>query len=88
MAVIAISLDKNMTQEQLKSYLKRRGIGEFAAYMDARDHIQYRIKMRGLPTTYLLNPKGEVMHVFEGDANWFSPHAIDFFESLLSQDKG
>ncbi len=83
--VIAISMDTNISQIDLKSFLIKRGIGEFASYMDERGEVQKNIRIRGLPTTYLLNPAGEVMHVFEGDANWFSPNAITFFEALLQE---
>ncbi len=84
--VIAISVDTQVSHDQLKAFLYDRKIGQFAAYMDDNMEIQARIKTRGLPTTYLLDPQGKVIHIFEGDADWFSPHATDFFTSLLNKE--
>jgi thiol-disulfide isomerase/thioredoxin len=83
--VIAISLDTTFNQEQVKNFLQHRGIGEFAAYMDQPGDIQRNLAIRGIPTSLLLNPQGEVTHIFEGDARWTSAPAIGFFEELLAQ---
>ena len=82
--VIAISLDRNKSMDQIKEFLKNRGIGNFAVYMDLDREVENNIFMRGIPTTYLLGPKGNIRYIFEGDANWDSPDSINFFERLLS----
>ena len=82
--VMAISIDTMRSQDQIKSFLDNRNIGDFAAYHDHESEIQRNIKMRGIPTTLLLNPNGEVIYVFEGDADWNSAPAIRFFKKLLN----
>ncbi|MCI5060349.1 MAG: TlpA family protein disulfide reductase [Alphaproteobacteria bacterium] len=82
--IVAISLDKNKSMDQIKEFLKNRGIGNFAAYMDLDREVENNIFMRGIPTTYLLGPEGNIRYIFEGDANWDSPASISFFEELLS----
>lgn len=85
--VIAVSVDTLKTQEQIKDFLYSRDIGEFAAYWDAKDEVEKNVPMRGIPTTYLLDPEGNILHIFEGDANWASPAAYAFFKELLNQPK-
>lgn len=81
--VIAVSIDTMRSPEDVKAFLYNRNIGEFAAYMDYESNVQKGIYMRGIPTSYLLDPKGNVLHIFEGDANWASPVASDFFTNLI-----
>lgn len=83
--VIAISLDQGRTHEEIKQYLYNRNIGEFAGFFDHKTDVQRNITMRGIPTTYLLDPKGHVLYVFEGDANWNSSESRAFFTALLNQ---
>ena len=84
--VIAISLDTARNQSEIKEFLKNRAIGEFAAYHDDVGEVQKSTFMRGIPTSYLLSPKGEVLYIFEGDANWSSSPSVDFFENLINSD--
>jgi len=82
--VIAISLDTMRNQTQIKTFLANRNIGDFAAYFDDESLIQRNIKMRGIPTSLLLDKDGNILYVFEGDAQWNSPSAVSFFENLLN----
>jgi len=84
--VIAVSMDTRRDQEQIKAFLFNRNIGDFAAYFDDAGEVHSAISMRGLPTTYLLGPKGNILYIFEGDASWDSPAAVEFFQSVLDQN--
>jgi len=84
--VIAISLDTARNQSDIKEFLKNRAIGEFAAYLDDVGEVKKSTFMRGIPTSYLLSPKGEVLYIFEGDANWNASSSIGFFENLINSD--
>ncbi|HPF78947.1 MAG TPA: TlpA disulfide reductase family protein [Alphaproteobacteria bacterium] len=81
--VIAISLDQGRSHDEIKEYLYNRNLGEFAAYFDSDTQVQKTIPMRGIPTTYMLDKRGNVLHVFEGDADWDSPESIAFFNKFL-----
>ncbi|HPD82801.1 MAG: TlpA disulfide reductase family protein [Alphaproteobacteria bacterium] len=85
--IIAVSLDLERPQDDIKQFLKNRGIGEFAAYLDHQQAIQKNIYMRGIPTSYLIDPKGNIAYIFEGDAHWDSVVSVNFFENLLNQEK-
>lgn len=82
--VIAISVDINLNQQQILSFIESRGIGEFAGYWDNRGEVQKNIPMRGIPTTKLLDKKGNVLRIFEGEARWDSPASYEFFDALLN----
>lgn len=83
--IIAVSLDTMRSHNDVKAFLYNRGIDQFAAYFDEMQQVQKNIFMRGIPTSFLLNPMGEVIYVFEGDAPWDIPSAINFFETLISE---
>ena len=84
--VIAISLDTQRDHEQIQEFLLNRGIGDFASHLDHKNDIQRTIRMRGIPTSFLLDAKGNLLYIFEGDADWVSPPAISFFNELLGQN--
>jgi len=81
--VIAISVDMNATPEKLNSFLKKRMIGDFAAYMDTDRALQRSVPMRGLPVTFFVDPNGNILHIYEGELNWSSPPMIDYFYNFL-----
>ncbi len=81
--VIGISLDTMRSHDDVKLFLENRNIDEFAAYFDINQEIQSKIFMRGIPTSILLDRQGNILHIFEGDAQWNAPSAIEFFENLL-----
>lgn len=82
--VISVSIDQGRSHENIKEFLYYRNIDDFAAYFDNKMEIQSRITMRGIPTTYLLDPEGNVTHIFEGDASWHSPSGLAFFKEILA----
>lgn len=43
-------------------------------------------KPRGLPTSFLINPNGEVKYQAIGGRDWVSPDYIDFLKKLLKAD--
>ena len=82
---VAISLDKQRNHDQVKRFAYNRNIDDFVTYYDHNNEVQRKVRMRGIPTTYLLNPDGKILYIFEGDAQWDSPQAIKFFSTLLKQ---
>ncbi len=45
-------------------------------------------KPRGLPTTFLINPKGEVKYQAIGGREWGEPTYVNFLKKLLSSTSG
>lgn len=82
--VISISLDKQRDHDQIKKFLEYRGIDSFAAHFDHSGMMERQLRLRGIPTSYLLDPKGNILTIFEGDADWDSPPARQYFGKVLS----
>lgn len=51
--------------------------------MDVDGQVTEAWKPRGLPTTFLINPKGEVKYQAIGGREWDSPEYIEFLKKLM-----
>lgn len=83
--VVAVSIDQNADRDVLKTFLKSRGISDFALYHDTQGDVQSKIALPGIPVTYLLSPEGQIAYLFEGGANWMDTETRDFFRRILEK---
>jgi len=58
---------------------------ELNSLMDADGQVTEVWKPRGLPTTFLINPKGEIKYQAIGGREWEKPEYINFLKQLLKQ---
>lgn len=80
--VIAVSMDINRSQAEIKAFLARHKTGDFASYMDNKLSLSLALKTQGLPMTYLINPDGKIVAEYRGAADWTDPkvvQALSFF---------
>lgn len=82
--IVAISLDRQMTAAKLRDFIADKGFGPIAAHYDAEGRIMRELKLRGLPTSYILAPNGKAIAVFEGDTDWTDADSDAFIASLLA----
>lgn len=68
-AVIPISVEVGKS-EQVKNYYRQHGLLNLPLYLLDDKADMLRLKILGLPTTILLNPKGEIVWRIAGDLNW------------------
>ena len=54
--------------------------------MDADGQITEVWKPRGLPTTFLINPKGEIKYQAIGGREWDNPVYIQFIRTLIASE--
>lgn len=85
--VIAISLDPVTEPENIAAFMKTNNIDMIAGYWDHKRDIRKNLPARGLPTTLIVNSKAEILYKFEGEGDWASPAAYDFFNALLTVKK-
>ena len=85
--VIAISLDFFTDIEPVKSFLNKRGVNDFAAYLDHTQSFQADLTITGLPTTYIIGPDRRVYYEFQGDSDWNAPEFHTFFDALLNENQ-
>lgn len=83
--VVAISLDRKMDGKKLRTFLSRKNFGPIAAYYGDGKRAMDLFAMRGLPTTYILEPGGRAIGSIAGDIDWTGEEATAFIESLIQR---
>ena len=87
MNVIAVALEPTTTPAKITRFLETREVGNFAGYIDDADLIGKSLKLRGIPTSFLIGSDGLILYRFEGDADWASDEAKAFFDVFLLQKR-
>ena len=73
--VIALSVD-GRGADDVSPFLKRLGIGALPVYLDSAGRIVEALQVReGLPWTFVIDHRGQVMGYLKGAADWTSPEA-------------
>jgi len=55
--------------------------------MDVDGQVTEAWKPRGLPTTFLINPQGEVKYQAIGGREWNKPEYVNFLKQLINTAK-
>jgi thiol-disulfide isomerase/thioredoxin len=82
--VLLISIDKSGRQTY-EPFLKNLNLRGLESASDPRSKLMRSLKLTGIPTTLLLDPKGRIVGKLIGDANWSSQSAkklIDYYTTL------
>jgi len=87
LTVIGIAVEPQKTHAEVKDFLKKRELDDFAAYMDDGGRMAGALRAVGLPTSFLIGSKGEILYVFEGEADWASPATKEFFDVFVLQNR-
>ncbi len=58
---------------------------EFPLLMDHDSSVISRWPVRGLPTTFIIDPKGHIAYRAIGGRDWDSPELLDKVRALLKQ---
>ena len=83
--VVAISLDKDANKA--REWLDTNGIRHLSFYNDQTMKLHEDFGAAGLPTSYLIDPKGRLIGYLEGDAAWDADDAealINFLKETRS----
>jgi len=76
-----MAIDIREDAATVKKFMKKNSIN-FPVYIDRTGEIAMRYSVRGIPTTYIINPEGEVVGVAIGPREWASKSSIRLMESL------
>jgi thiol-disulfide isomerase/thioredoxin len=83
--VIAIAMDDDLKEEQLTAFLKRKKIaGLVPQYWDEGGNIYKSFMFEGYPTTWIVDPYGRKVAIYEGDKDWMSEDTLAFVDSVLN----
>jgi thiol-disulfide isomerase/thioredoxin len=70
--VVAINEDRDGAA-RAKPFLEKLGTSHLALYVDSKMAMMRAFKVRGLPTSYLLDREGRIVGKLEGIAEWDTP---------------
>lgn len=80
--VIAVSGDHQFKINDVVKFLSDNNWTHLKPYLDSDNDFQRVPEARGLPTTVVINPDGFEIARFEGDADWASPEALEYFQRM------
>ena len=81
-AVIAVSIDRQKTTNEIAEFLVQHDIGPFALYHDKDKRLTRAYHFTGYPTTLLIDPDGNVVYEFQGDADWMNGFLLTFLNDV------
>ena len=81
--VLTISIDKKNIRDQL-SFLFNNGASDLSHFFDKDMKIFKALKLKGIPTTVLVNKQGLVVSKHEGILKWGETKVVDKVIKLLN----
>jgi len=85
-AVIAISEDRGGSKK-VEPFIDKLGLKSVKIYLDPKSVIERAFKVRGLPTSFLIDREGRVLGRVEGAAEWDAPKLLKVLKSFLGDDE-
>jgi thiol-disulfide isomerase/thioredoxin len=85
-AVVAISEDRGGSKT-VEPFIDKLGLKSVKIYVDPKSAIERALKVRGLPTSFLIDRKGRVLGRVEGAAEWDAPKLLEILRSFLGDDE-
>jgi thiol-disulfide isomerase/thioredoxin len=85
--VLAISEDRGGAHV-VDPFLEKLALAHLAIFLDASSAAQQAFKVRGLPTSFLINRDGRILGSLEGGAEWDAPDMVARLERYLPAGGG
>jgi peroxiredoxin len=85
-AMLAVSIDRQGV-EAVKPFMLELQL-TFPALLDEKSAVARQYGLRGLPTTYLIDPEGRLIGAAVGGRDWDRPEAKALIAGLLRQASG
>ncbi len=73
--VVAVSEDR-AGPEKARPFLKKLGIEHYTSYYDRHMALARALHLRGMPTSFLIDGKGNVIGSLAGIAEWDAPESV------------
>lgn len=83
--LVVVAVDMGEPVDLVRAYVARRGLS-FPHLLDAQYEVSVMFSVRGTPTNFLINRRGEVLGGAVGYRDWQSKEAAQLFEYLLARD--
>jgi len=85
-AVVAISEDRGGSKT-VAPFIDKLGLKSVKIYLDPKSATERAFKVRGLPTSFLIDREGRVVGRVEGAAEWDAPKLLGVLKSLVGDDE-
>lgn len=82
LVVVAIATDAEGTAK-VEPFVRKYHL-TFPVLLDANQNVSQRYGARDLPSTFLLDPQGNVIAAAKGERDWFSPQALSYMQEVLN----
>lgn len=83
LAVVGVSNDM-FGATVVRPYVESQGL-TFPVLLDPGSDVSNSFRVLSLPTTYLIDPDGNIIGEQSGAENWSAPETLQYFENLLKQ---
>ena len=80
--MLTISIDQKIIEEQIR-FLSRNGASNLTHYFDKKMLIYKSLKLRGIPTTILVDSEGHVLSTHEGIIKWGDDLIVSEIKNLF-----
>ena len=80
--VVAISIDRQ-GMPAVNRFYKKYGIEGLEPFVDTKNAVPRKLRVVGLPTTVLINRRGEEIGRLVGGAEWDSPEAVRLLRHFI-----
>jgi len=81
--ILAISNDK-IEATAVEFYVTGRNLS-FTFLLDQQLKVSHQYGVISLPTTFLIDPQGNIIGAMHGAENWAEPSTLQYFENLLNK---
>ena len=80
--VIAVSVDRDGLKK-VKDFFNENKITNLGKYFDTKNSLAKEMNLIGLPTSFFINKKGDLIGYFQGDMEWDNNTVIEFINYLI-----
>ena len=80
--VLAISVDRDGV-EKVNDFFNENKITNLEEYFDTKNSLAKEMNLIGLPTSFFINKKGDLIGYFQGDMEWDNDTVIEFINYLI-----
>ncbi len=87
LAVLAVSIDRGGAKV-IRPFAERLGLEHLGLYHDNKGALFRAFGVTGLPTTFLIDRRGQIVGAYPGPAEWDGPEARALIEHYLRQPAG
>ena len=81
--IIAISVDRDGV-EKVTSFFNENKINNLEKFFDIKNSLAKEMDLFGVPTSFFVNKKGNVIGYYQGDMEWDNMTVIKFIDYLIN----